>query len=381
MASNNTSSCNDPGSDLTNGAPAEVAKTAAYLFIFILAMAGNLLVVGVILRDRRLRSVTINQFIVSMAIADLLTCLFSMTVEIWIHIEKASGQQIFWFDGTGGVILCKTIVFVQGLSIACSVLTLVAMAVNRYFAVFYPLKMGTGKSLSTMTIVVIWVVSCATASPMLYAMKVIGKADGNLHCAEEWSPAFDGESSNRNYTIFLLMLLYALPVATVSVLYTAVVRKVWRRQVPGNITAPNQLVELATKKRVLRMLITIVIVFGLCWLPYYTYLSLLFIITSRPPDNVVFIGLFLGHANSAINPCIYAIFNKECLAPLRRVQGACLLTLPGSRVPMTSTNQNTVRQTDFGLEETAREQGRRSLLIHEMKEITPLTLRASTFNT
>ena len=383
MASNNTSSCPDPGSDLTKGEAAEIAKAVAYLCIFILSTVGNFLVVVLILGDCRLRSVAINQFIVSMAMADLLTSFFNMTIEIWIHIKCSTGQQVFWLDGAGGVILCKTVVFVQGLSIACSVLTLVAMAVNRYFAVFFPLKMGTTKSLSTLTIVIIWLVSTVTASPMLYAMRVIEKPDGTLHCIEDWTPAFDSKKSHRNYTIFLLTILYAIPLVAVTMLYTAVVRKVWKRQVPGNITAPNQSVELVTKKRVLRMLITIVIVFGLCWLPYYTYLALLSIIHGCPPEYVSFLGLFLGHANSAINPCIYAIFNKECRASLRGAKGACFPTMHGSRVPIIATNQNTVRQTDLGFEETSRGQERRTLLIREikeMKEITQSPLRMSPFN-
>ena len=355
--SNNTSSCED--SALPSGAAAEISKTAAYLLVFVISTVGNLLVIIIVLKDCRLRSVAINQFIVSMAIADLLTSLFNMTVEIWIHIKRAAGQQIFWFAGAGGVVLCKGIVFVQGLSIACSVLTLIAIAVNRFFAVFYPLKMGSYKSLSTFTIAFIWLVSFATSSPMLYAMKVIQKEDDNLHCIEQWSPAFEGESPHKNYTLFLLTLLYVLPLAAISVLYTAVVRKVWKRQVPGNSTAPNQLVELATKKRVLRMLITVVIVFGLCWLPYYTYLSMNFMVNSCPPANVMFIGLFLGHANSAINPCIYAIFNKECRGSLRSFNRACLPILSGSRVPRI-TNQNTMKLTEFGTEGTTRQQGKRS---------------------
>lgn len=364
---NNTSFC--AGSELPSAIATEIAKTAAYLLIFVISTVGNLLLIKIMVKDRRLRSVAINQFIVSMAMADLLTSLFNMTVEIWIHIKKAAGQQIVWFDGTGGVVLCKVIVFVQGLSMACSVLTLIAIAVNRFFAVFYPLRMGFTKSLSTFTIGFIWLVSVATASPMLYAMKVIETEDGNLQCIEQWSPAFDGESSHKNYTLFLLTLLYALPLAAISVLYTAVVRKVWKRQVPGNLTAPNQLVELVTKKRVLRMLITVVIVFGLCWLPYYTYLFMYFIVNGCPPASVMFLGLFLGHANSAINPCVYAIFNKECRGSLRSVNRTCLPMLPLSRVPRT-TNQNTMKQTYLGTEDTTRELGRRSSPIKEMKELT-----------
>jgi len=62
---------------------------------------------------------------------------------------------------------------------------------------------------------------------------------------------------------------------------------------------------------------------------------------------VVFVGLFLGHANSAINPCIYAIFNKEYRSSLMAVNRACLPSLHGSRVPRT-LNQGLVKLTQIG---------------------------------
>ena len=363
--SNNASSCPDPGQPSKTAA---IAKAAAYLLIFVVSTLGNLLVIVVVGRNRRIRSAAINQLIASMALADLLTSLFNMTVELWIHTKEATGQQVVWFDGVMGVALCKMIVFVQAVSMACSVSTLTAIAVNRFYAVFYPLKMGFSKSLSSVIIGFIWLVSCATASPMLYAMKVI-EVEGNLQCVEQWTPAFDDESSHKNFSLLLLSLFYALPLAVITVLYTAVVRKVWRRQVPGNITAPNQLVELATKKRVLRMLITVMIVFGLCWLPYYTYLLLSVVVYSpvrcRPSVSVMFIGLFLGHTNSAINPCIYAIFNKEYRSGFLSVHRACLPTLHGSRVPR-NFNQSSIRVTQFGTEEmTMREHWKRPSAIQK----------------
>ena len=342
----NTSSCHYNLPSKT----ASIAKVAAYLLILVVSTLGNLLVILVVVRNQRLRSAVINQMIASMAVADLLTSLFNMTVEIWIYSKEATGHQVVWFEGVTGAALCKIIVFVQGFSLACSVLTLAAIAVNRFFAVFFPLKMGFGKSASTVVICLIWLASCATASPMLYAMKVI-KVDGNLQCVEKWTPLFNGESSKKTYTLLLLTLLYALPLGIITVLYTAVVRKVWRRQVPGNITSPNQQLELVTKKRVLRMLITVVIVFGLCWFPYYTYLILTFVVygpdNCSPPTGVVFVGLFLGHANSAINPCIYAIFNKEYRSSLMAVSRACLPSLHGSGDPRT-LNQGLVKLTQLG---------------------------------
>ncbi|XP_068744524.1 QRFP-like peptide receptor [Montipora capricornis] len=363
--SNNTSSCQVPYIPMAGLA---AAKAAAYLMIFAISVLGNVLIILVVGKNQRLRSAPINRFIVSMAVADILTTLFNMMIEICIYTREATGQRFVWFNGPGSNFLCKIIAFIQGISLASSVLTLTAIAVNRFFAVFFPLKMpGLSKPLTNFVIGLIWVVSCAIASPMLYAMKVV-KKDCIVQCYERWSPAFDDKSSPKIYTLVLLVSLYIVPLSVMTVLYTAIVRKVWTRQVPGNIIAPNQLVELATKKRVLRMLITIVVVFALCWMPYYTYLLLIFLVHSSFHEiasvNVMFVGLFLGHANSAINPCIYAIFNKEYRSGFTNVNRAFLSSLNhASRVPLSHLNSSSLRRTQLPTAQMAKQEKRSPTLI------------------
>lgn len=344
------------------------AKSAVYLVIFFISTLGNGLIILVVAKNQRLRSASINRLIVSMAVADLLTSIFNMTVEICIYTKEATGQRFVWFQGPGSDFFCKIIAFVQGLSFASSVLTLTAIAVNRFFAVFFPLKMpAISGPLTSIGIGVIWLVSIAIASPMLYAQKVI-EEDCGVQCKEQWSPAFDGETSPKIYTLVLLISLYVVPLVVITILYTAIVRKVWKRQVPGNIIAPNRLVELLTKKRVLRMLITIMVIFAISWLPYYTYLFLNFVVLSPPHQiervNVMFVGLFLGHANSAINPCIYVIFNKEYRSGFIGVNRTLLSTLnQASRVPMTYLNQSSTRRTQPPTEEIAMRDRRTAFLI------------------
>ncbi|XP_067022613.1 QRFP-like peptide receptor [Acropora muricata] len=363
--SNNSSSCIV---DHVPIAAVAAAKSAVYVVIFFISTLGNVLVIVVVAKNLRLRSATINRLIVSMAVADLLTSIFNMTVEISIYTKQATGQRFVWFKGPGSGFLCKIIPFIQGLSLASSVLTLTAIAVNRFFAVFFPLKMSDlNYPLTSIVIGLIWLVSVAMASPLLYAQKVI-EEDCGVQCMEQWSPAFNGDTSPKIYTLMLLISLYVIPVFVITILYTAIVRKVWKRQVPGNIIAPNRLVELLTKKRVLRMLITIVVVFALCWLPYYTYLFLNFLLLSPPHQiarvNVMFVGLFLGHANSAINPCIYVIFNKEYRSGFIGVNRTLLSTLnQASRVPLTYLNQSSLRRTQPPTEEIAMRDRRSASLI------------------
>ena len=99
-------------------------------------------------------------------------------------------------------------------------------------------------------------------------------------------------------------------------LYPCIVFKVWNRHVPGRRHLPRARSDFVVKKNLLKMLIIIVCLFAACWLPYhgifllqffsekYTYFCLI-------PEIIKLYCLFAGHANSAINPCIYFAIHQE----------------------------------------------------------------------
>ena len=58
-----------------------VIYSIAYSIIFLLGIIGNSLVVSVVYRNARMHSVT-NYFIVNLAIADMLVCLFCLPITL-----------------------------------------------------------------------------------------------------------------------------------------------------------------------------------------------------------------------------------------------------------------------------------------------------------
>ncbi|EDO34996.1 predicted protein, partial [Nematostella vectensis] len=288
---------------------------AAYLVILLASSIGNVIVIKVFSTSQRLRT-EVNFLIVNMAVADVMTSLFNMSFFVRYFVREALGMPQVWFGGHFGAFLCKFVDFIQGVSMFCCVLTLTAIAFNRFFAVVFPLKSIMNPKFTKVLILLIWICACVFAAPTLYVMEVIvNPEDGNYYCIENWAPTFDNETTPRYYTLLIFIVMYAIPLTFITCLYACVIRKVWIRQVPGNVTRANQRLEGDMKKRVLKMLITVVVTFALCWLPFHIYLLLVNfyygIYSCQISHIVLFVGLFLGHANSAINPWIYFMFNKD----------------------------------------------------------------------
>ena len=255
-----------------------------------------------------MRTVT-NYLIVNMAVADLLITAFSMPVTIKVLVTR----HMDWSNGVFSDMLCKIVPFTQSLSVASSVLTLTAIAFDRFLAVMFPLKRYIPFRVSYSIMAVVWIVGIAVNSPILYAQKVI-MFKGEWFCTEIWTPAFTEEAS-KHFTIVIFMLFYLIPLLTMVVLYSFVVHKLWVRKVPGNPSLENQLRAQKSKKKVLKMLMTVVILFALCWLPVYVNQFISFFARENFPCGsplvLSFIGYFLGQANSMINPTIYVIFNAD----------------------------------------------------------------------
>jgi len=244
-----------------------------------------------------------------MAVADLLITAFAMPVTIKVLVTR----HMDWSNGVFSDMLCKIIPFSQSLSIASSVLTLTAIAVDRFLAVTFPRKRHMTFQISYGIMAVVWIVGIAVSSPFFYAQKVI-MINGEWFCMEIWTPAFTEEAS-KHFTAVIFVVFYLVPLLTMAILYSFVIHKLWVRKIPGNPSLENQLRAQKSKKKVLKMLMTVVILFALCWLPLYINQFIYFFDKENfpcgPPAVLSFVGYFLGHANSMINPTIYVIFNAD----------------------------------------------------------------------
>ncbi|XP_031573496.1 substance-K receptor-like [Actinia tenebrosa] len=287
----------------------QIAMLSAYSINFTLALSGNILILYIVMTKPYMKS-TINFLIANMAVADLLMALFAMPYSMFLLYFGS-----LWFGGLMGQLTCKVVQFIIGLSIAASIVTLIVISLDRFFAIVYPFRRSRIIKKISITITAIWLTAAILIGPLLYIYKTETDNSGNFRCivsfGEDIVYTFQ---TMRIYNTVVFAVLYFAPLVLIALFYLAICRKLWLRKIPGNPSAMNLRTANKSKKRSIKMLIIIVFVFAICWLPVHIMHYYIFYrhdIYNRFPPYVSLVAFFVSHANSAINPFLYIILNKN----------------------------------------------------------------------
>jgi len=214
---------------------------------------------------------------------------------------------------------CQIVHFTIGLSIAASISTLIVISLDRFFAIVYPFRRSSVIKKIPITITTIWVTSAVLLSPYFYIFEV-QQHSGVYHCM-----VTIGNNSLKSLGIYHVVtfgVLYVIPLTLIGAFYFAVCRKLWLRKIPGNPSAVNLRTANRFKKRTIKMLIIIVIVFGLCWLPAHVMHMFVFFkndVYKTFPQYAILLAFFVSHANSAVNPTLYITLNKNFMHAFRDI--------------------------------------------------------------
>ena len=225
-----------------------------------------------------------------------------------------------WFSGGFGSVTCKFVNFAGVLSIAATVITLIFISLDRFFAILHPFADVPVIRNTKLVTTVIWISSSLYFSLYLVLFDIVPEPDGTWHCRMVWSYLSQNRNTRlqiaRAYFMTLFVVLYLFPLAVIAGLYIPIGRRLWSREIPGESTATQKRQNRSSKRKVLRMLIIVVMTFALCWLPSHVMHLLQFFCTKEyrsllavgPVETIFF---FLSHANSAINPCLYIFLNQR----------------------------------------------------------------------
>ncbi|XP_072563360.1 5-hydroxytryptamine receptor 4 [Paramormyrops kingsleyae] len=297
---------------------------------------GNLLVVLAIAYFRRLRSAT-NTFIMSLAVADLLVGLVVMPCSAVRTVDGC------WYFGPA---LCRLHSSLDVMLCSASIFHLSCIAFDRYHAVCHPLLYASRMSRGRVAVLL----GLCWAVPLLISF---GPITLRLHeVAVE--PALPHDSClflvNPTYAVVASLVAFYLPMTSMLVAYWKIYR-VARRQamqisaLENQVTAQDmgagkhQRASLWRERKAAKTLGIIMGAFLLFWLPFFTTNIVDPFIEYRTAGLVWDIFLWLGYANSSLNPFLYGFFNRSFRRAFVMIL-SCQICLPGSPPSMDLSHSN-----------------------------------------
>ncbi|XP_036398018.1 prolactin releasing hormone 2 receptor [Megalops cyprinoides] len=299
-----------------------------YALLVLVACCGNVLLLFLIGRNKKLHSTT-NLLIGNLALADLVMCLFCVPLTAAYAFELRG-----WLFGR---LMCHFVTLMQSATVFVAVLSLTAIAVDRYVVVAYPIRRRVGRRFCGGLVAAIWMGALALSMPTaLHTGYLDLSATGHRMtiCEEFWQ----GQEQGRLvYSCFVLLLSYFVPLAAVSISYCAISRHLRRRSMPGAAaTAPSHREKWShQKRRTFRRLLVSVLCFAFSWLPLQVVnlirdLDADFAILGKNHVNIIQVSCHLLAMSSACyNPFIYASLHdkfrlylgRHLLPPRRRGHG------------------------------------------------------------
>ncbi|XP_072117194.1 C-X-C chemokine receptor type 2-like [Mobula birostris] len=266
-----------------------VVLAIVYSLACFLAVMGNLVVMIVILHNRRSTSST-DIYLLHLATADLL---FAVSLPFWA-VDAMSG----WVFGDA---MCKIVSMLQEVNFYSGILFLACISVDRYLAIVHSAQPHWQKRpfLIKLVCAVVWVLAVLLSLPILYKGKFA--YDGRVLCYE----LLEGESiaTWKNTTRFLRHVIgFLIPLGVMVFCYSVTIHRLC--QTKG-----------FQKQKAMKVIIAVVLAFLICWLPHNitvfvdTLLRGKLITDSCDRRKHITIALnvtqCLGSLHSCVNPILY----------------------------------------------------------------------------
>ncbi|XP_013789192.1 5-hydroxytryptamine receptor-like [Limulus polyphemus] len=370
--SNNLTTNLTESSDIPFHPPEDVVLmsiTSVILGLLILAtVIGNVFVIVAIFMDRNLQCVG-NYLVLSLAVADLMVACLVMPLGAVYEVTQE------WILGAA---LCDVWTAFDVLCCTASILHLLAIAVDRFWAVTQVdyVRNRSARHIGTM-IFIVWAVAFVVSLAPIFGWKdpdFLKRVEEEKRCLV---------SQDVAYQVFATFSSFYVPLVLILILYFRIFREARKRirHKPGKITkkenrkksstltasvpscsemtsfsnlnsqtsnpdtasstnglntqhSENTRVEMLQKKKrhtkesleakrerkAAKTLAIITGVFVICWLPFFVMALLMSLCSPCEPSAVLFsFLLWLGYVNSMLNPIIYTIFSPDFRSAFKKM--------------------------------------------------------------
>ncbi|XP_035705776.1 thyrotropin-releasing hormone receptor [Folsomia candida] len=317
--------------------------------IFTIGAIGNLMVIVVIGWSRDMRTST-NIFLVNLSIADMLVlivCAPTFLIEVTHHPDR-------WILGYH---LCKFIPLLEAVVANASVLTVLSLCFERYYAICRPLRANyiCTKSRAVCISVAAWVFASFITSPMIF---MTSYSEG-VNERDQWTARCDvmaGSFWADFYTISTIILLFMVPCVILLVTYGVIANRLRSSENDHpscNVKNENH----KARKQVVVMLFCITILFFIFLIPFRILTLFVLLADTEVLGNHIeaynyflYSSRIMLYLNSCCNPILYNLFSSKFRSSFLRLCNRHRKPSPFTRngTFLTNTTNSTNQSINLG---------------------------------
>ncbi|XP_031554120.1 neuropeptide FF receptor 2-like [Actinia tenebrosa] len=275
----------------------DIALKFVFFVIALIGIAGNILVCLVVLLNKSMRT-PMNYLLVNLAISDMMFLMFlspQFAFEgIFDDHTKASGD-----------LFCKFMTVLAWTSGYTSAFILIAIAFERYLAITRPHDLHMRITLRSLRFIVIFCLFLGLSwNAIGFFIKVYDVQQEE--CTGVWPQVY----SKQVYKTLSFLVVCCIPVVIMFLLYSKVVYALWFKA-QHSVSGFSQLSVIKSRKKVTKILLTVSILYTLCWVPQSFLYMIRSYVRSLRDTPAYPVSVALLTVNSAANPFIYCLHSSR----------------------------------------------------------------------
>ncbi|XP_022805146.1 somatostatin receptor type 5-like [Stylophora pistillata] len=275
-----------------------------YAIVVLTGLPGNILFIVVVKRTRSMHTTT-NFILANIAVADAITLLFCFPgVLMQFVVDHHPGNSF-------GSFLCKFVTMHQiaGVTLLVSGLSLTLISIARHNALLRPMdaKLRLRKKQLHLAVSLIWLFSIAFVLPLFVEQKYVDEVES---CHMDWKAPV-----SKAYWGFLAGLTL-LSWVVMFVCYFRIVKGILCGSIFSSSSNQCENVkqkDIQRKKKIVKLLITITILFIVCFLPFALVSAMK--VSSRSLFYKV--SYFIVYCSCSLNPVVYAFQSSNYRTGIR----------------------------------------------------------------
>ena len=279
-------------------------------FILLAGVTGNFIVCCLIISNKKLRT-SFNYLLLNLAVSDLCCSVLGFLFfagQIRNHYLNDGSLARTNVEG----VICKVTTIIIDLTTKNCALTLAAISTDRFLAIVHPWRHKTAtvkRRNIRILLAVIWFVALIASLPMMLLM---AKTPNNFQgTSVALCLAFLINDNGFKVVAFVdLIASYIIPMGIILRTSLAIIRHLWCHCSQRQSKETSQML-LKSRKRITRIVFSVIIAFNVFWLPWAILQgSLLIGAIQEISDNTFVIMFILVLSSASVNPILYSLQSR-----------------------------------------------------------------------